>query len=733
MEHLICNIIRDIPKILDTYSNWSQRRENRRQQINNASHEVRLGFEDIIKNLKNRDHDLVANNLREKIINIEHSIENLKNLDPRRFDKFSASLKLLCRKIMDDMDKPDGLIDKDKYLSLFKNLQDKFDPRQSKIEINSSSVRKRLPFIGYILLLNHFVVYPYAIIVQRPKLIGSINPFNLCWADAFRQSADTVINDRLIDSLENAKPYLHKVLYQSTSNQSNADEDTSITAVKLSKRISDRINRLRSQKMNPDISNTSLPILESSLPLVNILANNETIDKMKTNNEYNQIQGDEPRIYTIAILVPITNGLQDPVSQSSKLQPPFSWSLGVLRGIDIAQKAMLSQSDSGNKVLLRALIVNDNNHVNSDQNKDLLLSIARNVNVVGLIGHNQYQSISNISTCFHRENLPMITTSLPAMKTLDQMTYSLLPPIPVVASVLVQAIERQREKGGSRYNSKPELSIFYNSVDLASQILSNEICAQARRRRDWPCVEIDVSNVYKIPPSTDNIKMEWVVAFNPHIGNLEKNRERIKSIVRSFGISNKKSEIKGWIFLSPDVLDEYLEDSLKLALCNIFKPTGSCSQPKEARKKLNSLPEDQDFDILRIAPRDWRSDGNINKNHEALMSDHNNPFYDRRNNLYGRHLNWQVYNSYNAMMAFRDLIDGDDPGDVNKNVGILRGSIVDRFSGKSKDNGSKSIDLTVPNNLTLDFPYEHRSSTDLCLVSLIRSQYPVVDLFCTSD
>lgn len=717
--------------------NAEQSLQKRREELYADVDLIKENFDNILTLLKNNNFSDDINqdklnsllpHLRTKISRLGRRIFKLNLIKIVNFKRLEAKLEKLNQLVQNDLNKHSDLLSNSTdYQSCYEELRKQFDnlfPEGSGFQTKSTFSKK---FFAIVIVLAQFGTYW----ISFQRISNELSSYNVkeCTADGSRKRLEELkLFERIVNSNDLRGLYLQELLRLNKLGMMLIRDNKSNVSVQFDDPISiaksiDIISRLlKAKRMSDQDYQSYIAILESLRPLINVLANNREIEVRRERNVFNKSHKEKIRVYKVAVFIPLTNELPDPISKYNKREVPYSWSLGILRGIDIAQKAMLNEETSEPKIYLQAVIINDNNTFR-EADQSLAKYVASDMDVIGLIGHNQYQSMMLYADCYADANLPVITTSMPFFADdskkdpLRPNVYHLLPPKTNVASRIVEEIKKQRNRQADfDFQEKPELVVFFDSRERSSTRLRDAICSQSKNQ-DWSCKSFDIVKQRINPLYRGKNEMEWIIAFNPNIGNISENRERIIGIVSDFARQHKKTNKRGWIYFGPDVVDEILENSLKQHLCGIFVSNEQkCNEPEIARQALIYPSNESPFDLIRLAPRDWRSDGDAIA---ATQHDIKSPFYNKNNNVYGDYLNWNVFNAYNAMMTFQHLIRKRHSGDAtNVDRDIVKENLVSIFKGPYID----TVDSSAPHKLVLNFPYKGGSSKDLCAISLIQNQ-----------
>lgn len=362
--------------------------------------------------------------------------------------------------------------------------------------------------------------------------------------------------------------------------------------------------------------------LDRVKPLLHILRNNEEIDKL--NKEQSKWT------YLIAVSVPFGPSQSD---------GPLPLGLGVLRGVDMAQKKLIR--DKNSKVLLKVVIVNDffsGSGINSSGIPQQLSHYLANEGYrgskfVGLLGHQQ-TDISNLTDdCYEEYKLPVLLSNIQNRKS-NYYVQSLLPTSKELAIKIRQSMERYWL--GVHQN----LIIFYDSSDTSSMELSEELCVVIRKSPYFTgCDKRDINTTAYLGELIKDqtiFNQQWFFAFNPFAG-FDKTRDNSE---KPFGISplnmgkataiinqykkNFKNINQGVIYVGPDFVDQKLKND------------------------MNMIVNQSDVRIWRFSPWDWR----VEENNQRFLDYHKN--YGTQ---YTKCLNWYTINSFNSLLLYHQLID----------------------------------------------------------------------------
>lgn len=425
--------------------------------------------------------------------------------------------------------------------------------------------------------------------------------------------------------------------------------------------------------------------LDRLIPLISILNNNESIPQ------------DKP-VYQIAVAVPFSSNQKD---------GPLPFGLGVLRGVDQAQKELLGRNS---KILLKAIIVNDS-FVNTSGLAQTPQQLAYHLatkgyggnQFIGLLGHQNTQITKLTASCYKRYGLPVLLTNILDQGN-NQYVKTLLPSMSDISKRIVEILKSQETK-------EPPISditIFYDNNDSSSKALYEELCREINTRKLSRCnkfniVEKDLQA--KLIKDTEIKNDQWFLAFNPFLGRrsnevnvndlITKNIDIAVSIVTEYS----KKVKSGKIYVSHEFVDESLI------------------------KRMQFILRDSKIDILRFSPWDWRA--------RLQNQQESEPIPGRKC------FNWYAVNSLNSMLLFKQLIEDsvkDGGPHHNQNITDLRKEVSNRLNYNDDDlsgaepNGfrieAKDSGLTViPNNIYKvhliqqskeSNPDRYRSSRDSC-------------------
>lgn len=411
-------------------------------------------------------------------------------------------------------------------------------------------------------------------------------------------------------------------------NGSNQKKDSEISPIK---RALTKIESNRDSQINLKADD---PLLKY-IPLSNISDNNTQMEEL-----HNQ-QG--APLYQIAVSVPLTNKLKEYTDM-------HSYSLGILRGVDIAQKFILDKfckdkvcrdkfgkGASSNSVLIKVLVIDDENDP-SKENMDLLSWIAKSNDhfeqLVGLIGHNNSAITQKFASCYDKFNLPTLSPSTAfELYGKNKYLHYLGPSTRQIGEKIIDSIyDKRKNKGIDKPN---RIIVFFDPEDLGSKSLKNELCRAAKM---YPGGELECKEISIKEENNDSNFMsalsayqgknedEWVIALNINttINAEKRSREIIKRRAMKHNSLNH-----GWIYLGHEFIDESFENSL-------------------IDEIHNKILDRRYFEVLRVAPWDWRS-SHWNKS--------SSPFFNEKfQKIYGKSLNWYVVMGFNGIVTFEKLI-----------------------------------------------------------------------------
>ena len=429
--------------------------------------------------------------------------------------------------------------------------------------------------------------------------------------------------------------------------------------------------------------------LERIKPLLYIFENNARVYSLK------------PQFtYQIAIAVPFGPKQED---------GPLPWSLGVLRGVDLAQRKILDSNDL--KAAPRVIIVNDNfndsrpntsaspldladylSSVNYDQNKILVL-----------IGH-MHQSTSNKSIdCYEEKKFPIITNSILPRENLT-FVQSLLPNEDEFARKLLKGIDD--DKYSKKY-TKDAITIFFDSNDRSSQAISDSICKLVKSKYESPsfkqCTKMDVSMPFfseKLNIDKSIFSTQPYVALNPFMnpsGGQEPIDEKTLAIFNAY----RNNNFTGTLYVGHNFVDE---DFLQDIDNQINRDNPSLS---------NGIA------IKRFGPWDWRAK-------EARPS----PKFEDYHKYYGQHyyssLNWYAINAINSVLLFQSLIADEVlvkgeplPDQIRKN---LEARLTRLTSHGLPVPGGLPEPLSIFTNEKSKHVFISGNGNPVCLVNMLKRQ-----------
>jgi hypothetical protein len=382
------------------------------------------------------------------------------------------------------------------------------------------------------------------------------------------------------------------------------------------------------QPQNKEINNRYRNIIVNNLPWIRILANNERIDWIKKNTNQGTVN-----IFNVLLVVPFAS------IQDTSLP---AWSLGIFKGIDIAQGELI-KSNSTNLIKVKIF---DEDSVNSLEKVSKPILDIRTNPIVGIVGLGEDNLKNLYKNCrVNYMNIPAITSSIRVTQeaTNDIPELSLLPTNHEIAkSILDEIIERRKLLDEQTQSLKPnKLIVIYDKSDSSSKDFKGSICelVQSKYKNDLPlCTDVDISS-FDSKDNQDSLKFnennnnELILAINPlKSKNKNKLEELIFKHIQSFVISKAKT---GWMYVSPFFMDKLLEDEALKRAC----------KEVENNHKVSCSQVERKFSLIRVAPLDWRT----------VTPDQN--FLEKIKDPYGKQLNWSTINSYNNLMALHELIN----------------------------------------------------------------------------
>jgi hypothetical protein len=353
-----------------------------------------------------------------------------------------------------------------------------------------------------------------------------------------------------------------------------------------------RLREMLKKSPNSDIKSD----IERYMPLVRILNNNSLISA--------------DTYYYIAIAVPF----------DAENKPSLK-ALGILHGIDQAQR------DLKKRLILKAVIVNDNLESSSDSKLQRLAhSIATRgylgKQFIGLIGHSSSNG-KMLSSCYEQFRLPALSLSLPANSdSKTQYFQTLLPDAEMIAkktSDFVDEIDQSL------------LVVHDNSTD--SKRLGERVCIFYKKSDKGKCHKLNIGNenndILEDLKRLDKrlLRPNWLLAFDPDTN--KHNKDAASSIIGYFFFSRRpqSSQRSSSLYL---INDFFLEHRIKPII--------------QGNKR--DQPQAQPLRIFRIGLWDWRAMGYNSQNNNS-----NTSYGD-----YAKGRNWQFINSFNSFGYMHDKL-----------------------------------------------------------------------------
>jgi hypothetical protein len=420
---------------------------------------------------------------------------------------------------------------------------------------------------------------------------------------------------------------------------------------------------------------------QSIYPLLHIFLNNLDIqDKIKNP-------------YQIAVAIPFG---------PNKGDGPMPWSLGVLRGVDMAQKKLLGSEDKEMAPIV--VVVNDTFDTSTSQEvtqlhlANFLSSKSfNNEEFLGLIGQmHQLQSEAS-DECYEERGFPVLKNNIG--KDAFKFTQSLLPDSGSFSYYAVNIINHDRKM------SNKALVVFYDGNDRSSRSIHDSINKISRQEHklfdEYISIDVSKDDLVKKIGHLDVSNAQPFLTFNPSpqaaetkannsAGFLE---QKTLEILREF----KKKQFNGTVYLGHYFVDQRL---------------------------INNLVEQIDgrFSLNRLAPMDWRQ--LIKPDQKSRLDD----YHKKYGNHYDSSLNWYVFNSFNSILLFQSLVEDEFLIDSKPTISDLRRGVVGWMSNNSHHlllEGALPVDLDISRN------------TDTGKVYIKDGQYPVclaiIDKPITSD
>jgi hypothetical protein len=466
------------------------------------------------------------------------------------------------------------------------------------------------------------------------------------------------IKNRLIGSSEDAsfKPIRR---YISSLLGSGSDPDIND---KSSLNANDLLNIINQQRRTSPTKANNLDQLGRLIPLVSILKNNEAMTKNR-------------QVYQIAVAVPFF---------ADQKYGPLPFGLGVLRGVEQAQKEFLRNTKS--KVLLKAIVVNDSidypsgsSHTPQQLAHYLAIKGYGGTQFIGLLGHQQTQITKSTANCYKTYGLPVLLTNIqnPTLLTnnhnheRNEYIKTLLPSTTDISNEVVNLLE-DRKKGNKDTNgsAQPDMIVFYDKNDSSSKLFMEDLCKKTMDSLPQVCEGVDINAEpldQKLVRDKRIANKQWFLAFNPFLGKQSKSVTKDELITRNME-------------LAVTIIDEY---GKKRPTEEIY--VGHEFVDESLKRRMNSILEGKRISIWRFSPWDWRAD--ILKMH-------------KENPVSGREcLNWYAVNSLNSMLLFKHLVENsvsNIPLDQEPNITELRKEISGRLN-----NDPHLLNDTEPGKLSI--------------------------------
>jgi hypothetical protein len=495
-------------------------------------------------------------------------------------------------------------------------------------------------------LTHRFSIGPTGIRIVREvpvDLIGECPAGDKVLAQ-YDDMKDRIIGSSDDDSFKPIKKYVSSLI--SSGSDTDVNDKSSLSA-------NDLLNIIQQIKKFSPSKAAYLDQLDRFIPLINILKNNEAITKNR-------------QVYQIAVAVPFFSDQSD---------GPLPFGLGVLRGVDQAQKELLRNTNQ--KVLLKAIVVNDSiDHSSGSTHTPQLLAHYLAIKgyggtqFIGLLGHQQTQITKLAANCYKTYGMPVLLTNIQNQES-NEYVKTLLPSITDISKEVVNLLEdREKVNKDTKGSAQPDIIVFYDKNDSSSKLFTESLCGRINDRLGASCKLFDISGEnldQKLIKDKKIGNKQWFLAFNPFFGKklnhvdknelITTNMEAAITIVDEYGKKRPTQEIY--------VGHEFVDESLK--------------------RRMNSRLDGKNISIWRFSPWDWRADKRKQKEQTPLS---------------GRKcLNWYAVNSLNSMLLFKHLIENsvsDVPNDQQPNITKLRKEISDRLNNHAQDlNGTEPVDFSI--------------------------------------
>jgi hypothetical protein len=424
------------------------------------------------------------------------------------------------------------------------------------------------------------------------RIIGSVNDegFKEIFSDRDLENMTRSINRFMGDSTPS-----NSITRQSGTRPQTADEYLGF--------IKDYQRSNVNGSTNTELSNK----LERIKPMLYVLANNEKTTGMSPTH-----------IVHIAVAIPFEEKQSD---------GPSPWGLGLLRGIDMAQRSIHDQKSN---VQIKAMIVNDffpYSHGNASQkpiqlSHFLATSSHDNKQFTGLIGHQQ-STVSNLTDdCYNFYKLPVLLSHIHD-PTGHAYIQSLLPSSKEMARKIVYNIQNDVN------HSVRGIVVFFDKNDASSVKFSQDLCIEFKHSSSpnvYECLQHDISKENFSTDLVNNSKLvnnQWFVAINPYIrtGGRTSNMDKVIIIINEYA----NSVNSGSIYLGPDFVDETLVNDMN--------------------KTLGS----KTITLWRFSPWDWRA--------STTTASSFDQFYKEYGTQYDKRLNWTSVNAINSLLFFHLLVE----------------------------------------------------------------------------
>jgi hypothetical protein len=663
-----------------------------------GSRDILEAMHDIDEHLDFSEDD--KNNLKRSMVNLEKKISArkiyIKSRHAEDCEKFLLqSIDLILREMKDEFSSANAFpLKKKRLLLLIRKLDQLKSGYKSILHGPSGDPRRTQPprlFYTFVLLLPMSLLYIFHPHSQDFNLLlpndSKSQPISKCLQrkeDEKNSVPDQIIQSRLMSTINDEAFKLvfdnkERVNLNYLSDNLSA-QDPERTTERKSKsgptesereRITRLIESIDYYQKKQGLKSPHWDAYQSVYPLLHIFRNNLDIQEKFENP------------YQIAVAIPFG---------PNKGDGPMPWSLGVLRGVDMAQKKLLDSEDK--RIAPIVVIVNDTFDTSTRQ-EVTQLDLANflsgksfdNKEFLGLIGQmHQLQSEAS-DLCYEERGFPVLKNNI--SKDAFKLTQSLLPDSGSFAYYAINIINDDKKM------TNKALVVFYDGNDRSSRSIHESINKISRQEHKVfeKYISIDVSrdDLVKRIADLDVSNAQPFLTFNPSAqaaasktnDSADFLEQKTLEILKEF----KNKGFTGTVYVGHYFVDQRL-------IHNLIEQIGGR------------------FSLNRLAPMDWRQ--LIKPDQKSRLDE----YHKKYGNHYDRSLNWHVFNSFNSILIFQHLAKDEILIDNKPAISDLRKGVADWMSNNFHPlrlKGAIPVDLDISRYTDTEKIYIKDGQYPVCL------------------